>query len=537
MLSPLAGRSVATPIEVSGLYRQSRLLWEIAALVCLLALCLALRVTNLEALPIFTDEGWYIRPAQIFGASPSFDTWLVSLPYTAPPLFSWLAAPLTRLVSDPLLAGRLASALSGTVALLGVWGTARVLWGPITGLLAAALWALSPFALFYNRIALLDGLVATCGAGALFFAIRFSRHIRMRDAVAMGLCIAAGMLTKIFAASMLLLPLLAVLAAYPAQRRAARRGAVVGVVLGVLPFPCLALANGSGGVASFATHSLLYTGLHHGGVPRMLSIIAGQIGRWSVAMALYITLPVLLLAVLGLWSIRRERIVLLLGIWALVGSLPAILPPLRFLAPRYFVYIVVPIVILAARGLVVFAEAVRARLPPLTPLWLVIPCVAALVLIPSVAADATMMTVPARTPLIAFDRQQYVTGPVAGYPLVPVMAYLRQQEARSRVTLVSPNATPPLYMLILLLYDDPSITLTPVPLGTTPEHGLRAALDRIARGSRGNRVFLLDFNHIVVPKQDVSAHGEVMLPNRVILRLVAHSQSHDPVASYDVYAI
>ena len=131
------------------------------ALPALLAVCLTLRTANLSALPIFFDEAGYTRAAQIVGTLPRPALWLISLNYGAPPLFSWLAAPFTRLIPDPLLATRLASAVIGTMGLLVIWAAGRALWGSMAALLAAALYALCPFVLFYNRTALIDGLVAT----------------------------------------------------------------------------------------------------------------------------------------------------------------------------------------------------------------------------------------------------------------------------------------------------------------------------------------------------------------------------------------
>ena len=234
----------------------------------------------------------------------------------------------------------------------------------MAALLAAALYALCPFVLFYNRIALLDGLVATCGAGALFFALELSRHARTRDALALALCLAAGMLTKIFAVSMLLLPVLAVVAAWPAQRRAVRRKALPAALLGLLPLALLLLTPQGGGLLS-ATHT------HAHAVAQPLAVIVRQLATWAQALWLYLTLPVLALAVLGLWTMRHERAARLLGPWALLGGLPPALVPGAFLAPRYFLYIAVPILLLSALGLLAVAVGLSARLRHV-PLWLLV---------------------------------------------------------------------------------------------------------------------------------------------------------------------
>ena len=496
------------------------------ALPALLAVCLVLRVVNLGALPIFFDEAGYTRAAQIAGTLPRPVLWLISLNYGAPPLFSWLAAPFTRLIPDPLLATRLASAVIGTMGLLVIWAAGRALWGSMAALLAAALYALCPFVLFYNRIALLDGLVATCGAGALFFALELSRHARTRDALALALCLAAGMLTKIFAVSMLLLPVLAVVAAWPAQRRAVRRKALPAALLGLLPLALLLLTPQGGGLLS-ATHT------HAHAVAQPLAVIVRQLATWAQALWLYLTLPVLALAVLGLWTMRHERAARLLGPWALLGGLPPALVPGAFLAPRYFLYIAVPILLLSTRGLLavaaglpphsrrVPAKRVRSWDPRLSraPLWLLVLCGAALTATPAAAADFTMIGTPSQTPLVAFDRWQYVTGWPSGYALMHVVTYLHRQEAHGPITVISSMYNPPGDALIVLLGHDRTITPTNVDFSALRRHPLRAA--------PGHRAFLIACR----------PYGQRLHVNPHMLRLLLTVHNADGVGGVDVYEV
>jgi len=422
---------IATSTPTTPFYRR----YCVTALtLSIMALCLLLRTLRLGTLPLFFDEGVYTRAAQVVGAVPGPATLLTSLQYGAPPLYSWLAAPLTRLLPDPLLAARLTSALIGTATALAVWAIARTIpsppsrddWpldpnrgstvqrtlpnrgrgeqhsvdalAPVTpepdeaqhvgrspspasgrgaldrwpqpggqlamgwgvraeAPLAAVLYALCPFTLFYNRMALLDGLLAACGGGALYFALRLARDARGRDAFALGLCLGAAMLTKIFAVDMLLLPLLAVVAARPAERRAVWRLALVAAALGLAPLAALLLTPQGGGLLS-ATHA------HAHAASSVAATVGQQLATWGAALWLYLTPPVLLLALLGLWSIRRQRAALVIGPWALLGGLPPVLVPGAFLAPRYFLYSAVPILVLAAYGLVALVAVISPFAPP-----------------------------------------------------------------------------------------------------------------------------------------------------------------------------
>lgn len=486
--------------------------WEYAVLAALLALCLLARVVNLMALPVFFDEAEYTRAVQILGAIPGPATWLLSLHYGAPPLFTWLAAPLARLIADPLLAARLASALVGVAGMLGVWATARLLWGAVAAPLAALLYALCPFLVLYNRMVMLDGLVAACGAGALFFALRLSRQGRGIDGLALGLCLGAGLLTKVFALSMLLLPLLAVLAAWPEQRRAARRGATIAAVLGILPFLALLLTPQGVGLLS-ASHAHAHITEH------LAAILGQQLATWGAALWLYLTPPVLGLALLGLWAMRRERAALLLGPWALLGGLPPALVPAAFLAPRYFLYIAVPTTILAARGLLALAGAVQRRVAPRWAVWTLALATLLLVSLPALSADAAIIGAPRAAPLTAFDRWQYVTGWPSGYAFVDALAYLRRQETRGSITIYSSIYNPPGDALALALGRDPRVTLANVDFDTLRAHPLHAA--------RGQRAYLIACR----------PYGQRLHPNLRLLRLVWQAPNGDHIGGDDVYEV
>jgi len=513
---------------------------ELAALLLLLALCVALRVARLEALPIFVDESLYTRATQIVATGPVPGTLLVmaSPSYGGnPPLFSWLAAPLTRLILDPLLATRLASALIGTLGMLGTWAVGRALWGPAAALLAGLFYALCPYLLFYNRLAMLDGLVATCGAWTLLFAITLSRRGRVRDAAALGLCLAAALLTKILAAGLLLLPLLAIATAPPGLRSRVIRGAALAVALGVLPFLVVLAMPYDNTPAAFALHGHLQTG---GGAARVVHTLQSQEGIWETALWLYLTPPILLLGVLGLWAARRDRAARVVGLWAVLGSLPVVLVPNRLFVPRHFLCIAVPILLLAARGALELATRAhrpcRARLWRLWSLWplwsVVVGLIIGLAAVPAVSADITMIAAPARTPLIPADSFQYVRGWPSGYMLAPVIAYLRRQAAAGPITVVAEDANPPLYMLRIAFYGNPQIVVTQGNFDNA--RALHPVLRTVVPAGQSHTTYLIAHHS---SDRARPADGPRLLSRQDLLRLVLHAPSLDHASSYDVYAV
>jgi hypothetical protein len=498
---------------------------ETAALFLLLALCATLRIINLDKLPVFIDEGTYTQAARIVGARPGPATLFIqSAPNFGfnPPLFSWLAAPFTRLTPDPLFAARLASACIGTLGMLATWAIGRLLWGSAAAALAGALYALSPFVLFYNRMAMLDGLLATCGAGALFFTLRLARHGRARDTLGLGLCIAAGMLTKLFAINLLLLPLLAVVVAAPRQRGAVARGAAVAAALGLLPLLYL-YQNGSG----------LHGHLNTSNAAGMLRVVSLQVLRWASGLWLYLTPPVLLCALAGLWAVRRERPGLLVGLWTLLGTLAVVLIPNTIFAPRYVLYIAVPIVLLCARGLLALVAALPVRGRAHAPLPLLLAAATALVSVPAIMSDATTVSAPLQATLIPFDRWQYTTGWPSGQMLEPAIAYLRTRAAHGPIRVVSEDI--PLYMLQVALYDDKGISWDEANFGHPK--GLRAIVGRAVRAAGPSNVYMVDHRTSggrLDPR--LQTRKGALVSDRVLTILVS-SPGPGGGDAYDVYGI
>jgi hypothetical protein len=89
------------------------------------------RLYNLDLIPVFADEAIYIRWAQLL----AYDWRHLFVPLTdgKTPLFMWLLAPLLRLGFDPLLTGRVLSAVSGLLGVVGIYKLSQKLFGGILG--------------------------------------------------------------------------------------------------------------------------------------------------------------------------------------------------------------------------------------------------------------------------------------------------------------------------------------------------------------------------------------------------------------------
>jgi len=127
------------------------------------------RVVNLLEVPIFTDEAIYIRWAQIGLNDPAHR--FISLTDGKQPLFTWLMYPFLSIFTDPLFAGRFVSVLSSMLAVSGIYFLAKELFNRKTAVFACILYLISPFALLYDRLALMDSLLSALLVWCLYFTV------------------------------------------------------------------------------------------------------------------------------------------------------------------------------------------------------------------------------------------------------------------------------------------------------------------------------------------------------------------------------
>ncbi len=167
----------------------------LAAVVVLFLVFLVTRFYNLTLMPIFTDEAIYVRWAQIANYDASWR--FISLTDGKQPFFIWLMMVVMRIFKDPLFAGRAASIFAGLGTMGGLFFLGLTIFrSKGVGLLAMFLYLVYPFALVYDRMALMDGLVGMFCVWALLFEILLVKTLRLDIALILGMIIGGSILTK-----------------------------------------------------------------------------------------------------------------------------------------------------------------------------------------------------------------------------------------------------------------------------------------------------------------------------------------------------
>jgi len=170
--------------------------FEILAWIVLILVFFTIRLLNLTILPIFADEAIYVRWTQIIAADPAQR--FIPLSDGKQPLFMWVAAPFVKFLTfDPLFAVRLVSVLAGFLGTVGIWLAAYELFSKRkVAYFAAALYAITPFLVFYDRLAVADGLLTAIGIWIFYLGLLLVKKQRLDVALLLGMVFGAGLLTK-----------------------------------------------------------------------------------------------------------------------------------------------------------------------------------------------------------------------------------------------------------------------------------------------------------------------------------------------------
>lgn len=167
---------------------------EILILAGLVMLYFLLRLPNLTLQPIFADEAIYIRWAQVMKAEPTLR--FLPLSDGKTPLFMWAMIPFLKFVQDPLLAGRLLSVIAGFFTLIGVFFLSKKVFNIRTAFWASLLYVITPFTVFFDRMALVDSMLAGFTVWVVFFTIWLITSLRLDIAMILGYLLGGAVLTK-----------------------------------------------------------------------------------------------------------------------------------------------------------------------------------------------------------------------------------------------------------------------------------------------------------------------------------------------------
>ena len=335
-------------------------LWTFVGFLIILFCALFLRLYRLDLIPVFADEAIYVRWAQVMRAEPSLR--FLPLSDGKQPLFMWSIIPFLKILEDPLVAGRVVSVATGLGTTCGVFVLAYVLFkSRKVSLLASLLYALSPFAVFFDRMALVDSMLSFFGVWALIFMVQAIKELNLGLSLLSGFALGGALLTKSPALLFtLFLPLTAVFT--PLKEEGGKLlslAKAVGLITAAL-------------VVSYALYNILRLGenFHMIGsrnydyvypyghiLERPLDPLLPHLDRILTWFEVMGPAAVIILASLGAlinFARYKKEIILLL----VFGALPLFIQSeyAKVLTSRYFFFTLPPLVVLAASSLKKFKK-------------------------------------------------------------------------------------------------------------------------------------------------------------------------------------
>lgn len=174
---------------------KNKVLWLLGLAVTTLAFFFFFRLFRLNTVPVFVDEAIYVRWSQVMRTEPTLR--FLPLQDGKQPLFMWATIPFLKFVADPLVAARLLSVLAGVGSLVGLGVLSFLLFSDIyIALFSTLIYAIVPFTMFFDRMALADSLLASFGLWSLIFAYQFAKTLKVEFAMFLGFAIGGGLLTK-----------------------------------------------------------------------------------------------------------------------------------------------------------------------------------------------------------------------------------------------------------------------------------------------------------------------------------------------------
>jgi hypothetical protein len=176
-LVPRSGASTGNAIRrVDQLGRSRHVDLLVVSAITLIAF--ALRVDELGVPSFWWDDSY---SAMVASGSLSDIVATLAQQDFHPPLHYFLLHYWLRLVGTGEFSLRYLSVIAGVLAVPAAWIAGRRIFGPLTGLLAAALFALSPYLWYYSQEARMFALVPVLAVLAIYFCARGARKPRLVD--------------------------------------------------------------------------------------------------------------------------------------------------------------------------------------------------------------------------------------------------------------------------------------------------------------------------------------------------------------------
>lgn len=393
-----------------------------------------IRTYNLNLQPVFCDEAIYIHWAQKIIQNPKIN-FFIPLVDGKTPLFIWLVVPSLKIISDPLLAGRIVSALISLLTLYGAYYLSKRHFQPKAALIAILFFTFTPFLVFFDRMALTDSMLAAFSFWSLILALKIVEKPSAKNITLLGLSLGASILTKtpgMF--NFFLLPLALIKADFKNKKKLTK--SILGLTLSAIIGLCL---YNSLRISPYFKQLGKRNEYYHFPISRLwekpLDPFIGNVKEGFAFLTKLMTWPVFLSFIfaifLSLYKKKKENIIIFL--W---GTIPFIILTalLKTYTARYILPSVVPFVFLASWSFAEISEKIAKNTKA------VFGTLTTLVLIPAIIFDYQLITKPWKANLPEKEKNGYFEGWTAGYGIKEMANFLKEKAKDQKILVVTAGA-------------------------------------------------------------------------------------------------
>ncbi len=399
-----------------------------AIFLCLfsVAIYFLLRLSNLNSIPVFVDEGIYVRWSQVMKAEATLR--FLPLSDGKQPLFMWLTMPALKFISDPLVAGRLVSVAAGFISLIGIgFLTLQVSGSLLVGGLAMLIYSTVPFTFFFDRMALADSLLAAFGVWVMGLSVLYAKKPRLDTAMFLGFALGGGLITKSPAIFFYLWSFLIILFFI---NKGVLKGSLkqivihgfAALVISQVIYSVLRLGPGFGMINS---RNQDYVFSFSEVLTHPLNPLVGNLKSTANWIYLLLTPTIIVNIAVAHFSKKNLKTSLFFVLLSLIpliaqGSIA------KVYTSRYILFATMPLLVVAAQGLYFLSTRKGLLVKLISPLTLIVP----------LYVTINYLISPSTAPMSRDMRSGYLEEWTAGFGQVQVADYLKNQEAKGEKVVV-----------------------------------------------------------------------------------------------------
>ncbi len=399
------------------------------------------RLVNLTLIPVFADEAIYIHWAQT--AWHDHNQRFVSLMDGKPPLHTWLMIPFLKVIKDPLVAGRLLSVTAGLATLIGLYLLVKKIFNQKTGLISVWLMVISPFLLFYDRLAVADSLLTAFGVWSFYLTVLLIEKPDLGKAFLLGFCWGGGLLTKPPGLYFIFLSPLILLLFFPLNKNSFLKKNIFTFFKTKISYWLLSLM-----VAVLSYNVIKLSPLSHMISVRSYDYILGKReflkdpfqlfwGNFKAILAWlysYQLLPGIILFFLGLTFLIKKawKKALVFFSWLIIPLLGSAAIG-KIIFPRYFLFLQPWIIVFMSFGITELISKVKKFRDSKVYQSLLTGIIYVFASWPWLLFSLWLIFNPVKAPLIEREQNQYLTSWSAGYGIKEVADWLKEHHPDEKV--------------------------------------------------------------------------------------------------------